>query len=324
MSEIAPLPVKVEPDPGESGLGFLLRVARANGLSLASLFEIASLPRSLWMSERAVLTLAQATEVDLEWLRSHSVITCSRDGHRCFEWRGQLWACPLSLRGTRPQVCPICLQEGRTCLQDWELSGAVVCVHHRCSLIDICGHCGKRLSWWRPAIDVCTCGHFIVTKGEEVVGELLVDWTETLLAKADRVSRPLPERDLPRWLGVLSADGLLAVGFAFGIRREQLERVSSAAARVPPSTIEMRAVIERAVVRLRRSGEIRAPCAMDLRMQVYEEGLRRLWHRNVAEADRNVAAGLLHWLGATRHRPRHSSRATTNRQGELFEFLASN
>ena len=323
MPDVVPLPVKVEPASGESGLGYLLRVARANGLSLASLIEATALPKSLWMSEQAIATLAHASGAETSWLRAHSVIVGWRDGHRCHEWRHQLWACPLSLRGTRPQVCPICLQEGRPCSLEWEATGVVVCLRHRRLLVDTCVHCGRRLSWWRPAIDVCACGHFFATEDEGDVDGVLMDWTEALIAKLRGAIRTPDNRVLPRWLDVLSADGLLAVGFAFGVRSEPLTRVTSAAARVPPSTSEMAALIGRGVARLQRAAELLEPCSIDLRLFVYEEGLRRLWNRNVDDSDRDAAAALLRWLGAFGRGVRHPSCARTDRQGELFSLIGS-
>lgn len=323
MPEVVSLPVRVEPASAESGFGYLLRAARANGLTLGSMFEGVGLPRALWMSEHGLAMLAHATETDFGWLRSHCVVAGCRDGHRFAEWRGQLWACPLSLRGARPQVCPICLREGRPCLLEWEMAGVAVCVRHRAVLIDSCVHCGRRLSWWRPAIDICSCGHFLSGEDEAVANDAVVGWTEMLLGKASRACVFANRFEFPRWLDVLSADGLLAVGFAFGIRREPLERVTSAAARVPPSSRDMAAVIERGVTRLRRAGELSDRCATDLRLHVYEEGLRRLWRRYADTADRDAAASLLLWLGALKPRSHRASHALVEGQRELFQRLVS-
>jgi hypothetical protein len=203
------------------------------------------------------------------------------------------------------------------------MTGIVACLRHRRMLIDTCVHCGRRLSWWRPAIDVCTCGHFLAAEDEGAIGEPLLDWIEMSVAKVSGASWAPSGRILPRWLDVLSADGLLAVGFAFGIRSKPLSRVTSAAARVPPSTREMAAVIARGVARLQSAGELLGACSMDLRLNVYEEGLRRLWHRNVCDADRDAAASLLRWLGAFGRGSRQPSRARMDEQGELFRLLGN-
>jgi hypothetical protein len=150
-----------------------------------------------------------------------------------------------------------------------------------------------------------------------------MNWIETLVAKVSGASWAPSSRVLPRWLDVLSADGLLAVGFAFGICGEPLARITSAAARVPPLTREMAEVIARGVARLQRAGEFLEASSMELRLHVYEEGLRRLWQRNVGDADRDGSARLLRWLGAFGRGSRHSSRARMDEQGELFGLPGS-
>jgi hypothetical protein len=320
MRELAPLPLRVEPVANESGLGFLLRASRANGMSLASLLDRLGLPRSPWLTAPGLAVLAYTTDVDRDWLASASAVAGRRDGFRCFEWRGQLWTCPLSLRGKHSQVCPQCLRERGVCLVDWELAGAISCLRHGSPLIDDCPHCRRRLSWLRPAVDVCNCGHFLLTDAIAPTGEEMNAWVETLVHRASN----LPERcavsayGVPAWFGVLSADALTAVVFAFGVRNEPFERVTSAIATVPPTTHRMIEIIERGLKRLRRAQDLSEPCPADLRLYVYEQALWRLWHRHAGIEDRDAAARILLWLGTSPRKPSAAGASPGSEQLELF------
>lgn len=323
MRDLAPLPVQVEPATNEGGLGFLLRASRANGISLASLLDELGLPRSPWLTAAGLSVLAYTMNVDRDWLAFATVIAGRRDGFRCFEWRGRLWACPLSLRGKYAQVCPRCLRESGVCSIDWELAGAVVCLQHGCPLIDDCPHCGRRLSWLRPAVDVCSCGHFLWVDASEQAGEAMAAWVERLVGSASdpgAQGAASPYR-FPPWFSVLSADALTAIAFSFGVRDEPFERVTSAAATVPPATNRMTSLIERALIRLQRAHDLTVPCPSDLRLCVYEQALWRLWHRHAGVADRDAAARILLWLGARPRNSRASVTALGGDQRELFSLL---
>ena len=327
MRDASPLPVRVEPAPGESGLGYMLRAARANGLSLPGLLEALELPKSPRPTREGLVALAQTTEVDHAWLLDTTAVASRRDGYCCAWWRDRLWTCSLSLRGAYPQVCTECLREGRPCMLEWELTGFVACLRHQCPLTDACLQCGRRLSWWRPSIDVCSCGHFLARDPDcPRVSDELLGWIAKLAAAVRGVSSPISNtaQELPRWLDAFSADGLLAATFAFGIRREPFERITSATATLPPSTLRAAEVLGRGIARIRRSGDLRGRCPSDLRMYLYEEGLQRLWRRGAEQADRLAAAGLLRWSGATPRRSRAGKGEGEGQQGELFELEARN
>ena len=327
MRDASPLPVRVEPAPGESGLGYLLRAARANGMSLPGLLEALELPKSPRPTPQGLAALAQATEVDYAWLLSTTVVASRRDGYCCAEWRDRLWTCSLSLRGAYPQVCTECLREGRPCMLEWEMTGFVACLRHRRPLTDACMHCGRRLSWWRPSIDVCACGHFLASDRDlPPVSDDVLGWTAKLVSVANGASSPVSTTmlGLPRWIDAFSADGLLAATFAFGVRREPFERVASATATAPPSTLRAAEILERGIARIRRSDDLRGRCPSDLKMRLYEEGLQRLWRRGAQQADRLAAAGLLRWLGAAPRRSRSGTGVREGQQRELFELEAGN
>ncbi len=323
MRDPVPLPVRIDPAVNESGLGFLLRASRANGTSLAPMLDDLGLPRSPWLTVPSISTFAYMMNVDRDWLAFATVIAGRRDGFRCFEWRGRLWTCPLSLRGKYPQICPRCLRESGICLVDWELAGSVACLRHGCPLIDGCPHCGRRLSWLRPAVDVCSCGHYLWVDSAAEPGDAMGAWVRILVGNASDSGAPRVTLTygLPPWFSVLSSDALTAIAFSFGVRDEPFERVTSAIATVPPSTHRMTAIIERALIRLRRAHDLAVPCPSDLRLCVYEQALWRLWRRHADPADRDAAARILLWLGARTGQKGAPITAPGSDQRELFALL---
>lgn len=148
-------------------------------------------------------------------------------------------------------------------------------------------------------------------------------WLDRLVysARAPGTPRVASTCRLPPWFNFLSADALTAIVFAFGVREEPFERVTSAMATVPPATRRMALIIERALKRLERAHALAEPCPSDLRLYVYEQGLRRLWHRNAGIADRDAAARLLLWLGAYPRKARTPTGSPGSNQSELFSLL---
>ena len=208
---------------------------------------------------------------------------------------------------------------------EWELAGVVACLRHRCLLIDACGHCGRRLNWARPSIDVCSCGFFLASSSPSAVTDAMINWTASLALKGCECGESIrmAARDFPRWLDPLSADAWTAVGFAFGVREGPFDRVTSAAATVPSSTERMAAILARAHARLQGAMQLLRPAPPDLRLCVYEQGVSRLLARNACQADRDTAAALLRWLG-TSPSSAPSVRRHDSRQGELFTPLDCN
>ncbi len=77
-NDVSPLPVRVTPEEGESGLGFLLRASSKNGVPMKSLLKSAGATKSRWMKPAAIPVLARITEVASEWLRHHVLVKSFR------------------------------------------------------------------------------------------------------------------------------------------------------------------------------------------------------------------------------------------------------
>lgn len=58
---------------------------------------------------------------------------------------------------SHPKVCTACLTEGGWIRREWEIRTYVACPDHGTILKDTCHRCGYRLTWRRPAVDLCSC-----------------------------------------------------------------------------------------------------------------------------------------------------------------------
>ena len=320
-SEPRPLPVIVVPGAGESGPGYLLRVAQRNGLTLKSMLGWLGISSLQTLTPIGIRRLAYATEAPHTWLQKNLVLWLRRDRFQFAEWLGHRWSSSLGLRGARPQVCPDCLREGGECRASWEMTGEFGCLRHDRLLTDRCPHCGMPLTWMRPAVDVCACGRYL-TAGSPThsIEADQVCWLELLsarLASPEQVGLPLAET-IP-WLAHLSPDGAFTAVYAVGVRVYPSERIPSTS-KVNPAPSTAAEIIERGLRRLRDETVSERPCSESLRGLVYEQALERLSTRGETEADRDIAGELLAWVRSV---PRRGLSLTGRRPlGQLDLFPA--
>lgn len=146
----------------ESLLGFVLRVAEANGyktpwyaLRLAGIEQRQMLTAGFPV-ERFASVLGHRVE-DLLHLSYQAGEGNSRHFKILGHSLGQsLKEAPLRLR--EPAFCPLCAQEDGYIDAFWDLSSAVACPKHHCETISHCSNCGIAISWFRPALLTCECG----------------------------------------------------------------------------------------------------------------------------------------------------------------------
>ena len=320
MREIQPLPVRVVPDDEESGLGFLLRAAHRNGLTLHALLAWLGIKSPQSIRSTDVPLLAFVSAVPQAWLSARLVLRRRVEGFMRSEWFGVEWANPLALRGSTPQYCASCLRENTICRANWELSGAFVCLRHRCLLCDQCAHCGSKVSWLRPAIDVCSCGHYLTGSSEvERADDTDIVWVEGLTDRGGGVRQHAPLLARPSWLNAMSADGVFSVIYAMGIRERPSCRIAYRAALRPPSPERVAEIIRRGLTRLNTVGTLQDSCDTETRDLVYEQGLERLVTRGTTVADRDIALGLLGWLDGVLRRRSNASGRRPRGQLDLFK-----
>lgn len=156
------------PQPDESLMGYLLRLAEANHydspkwiLDLAGL-KISSLDEG-WRrlcQTRVDFTLFRQltglTQPEVEELQ-HEIVSeeeydyNSRDAHRTV---------PVdAIRFSHPKVCPDCLRENNYCRKLWDLLVITVCPLHQTVMMDKCPCCNRKISWNRKGTSECRCGY---------------------------------------------------------------------------------------------------------------------------------------------------------------------
>lgn len=135
----------VRPCPGrrEGPLGYLLRLAEANCMTLAELSRLGVRydPGSL---SRQHLLPALALDSDLH---AHVVRTTN-----LLETKARIW----NQRYAR--FCPHCLAEDPTWQAGWELYFHDACPRHGVWLMDLCSSCRQPVRWSRDSLLRCQCG----------------------------------------------------------------------------------------------------------------------------------------------------------------------
>ena len=240
------LPIIFCPAEGESGVGFLLRVASANGINLHRLRQLVGMTETETFTAKyadvlfALVGLASPNQDNIlpQAIRGGGV-TCY--GHR-FRVR-------TMLRLRRPQICTACIREAPVCAAQWDLSVSVVCLKHRCFLRDCCPTCQTQIRWNRPSVEWGHCKHLLADIAhQDDIPKALLDAqkiTENLLKNqsADFASLGLSSNalTLDAWGSFLWALGLIETPHSVP-RRTVITKA--------PSSLDARTIVLRAVTRI--------------------------------------------------------------------------
>ena len=231
---------------GESGVGYLLRLAASNGISMHKLRQLAGMTEAETFTAKhagalfSLVGLGDTAQSGILPQRARGTSTLCY-GHR-FRVR-------TMLRFRRPQLCSACIRETRICAAHWDLAVSVVCLKHRCFLQDVCPTCHTSIRWNRPTVDWGHCRHSLAgPAGHEYVPEALFSAqriTEQLLRHqtADFSALiPYPTAlSLDAFGSLLWALGLIEIPYSVP-PRNVITRV--------PSALEARVIVLRAVTRL--------------------------------------------------------------------------
>lgn len=162
-------PVQDDVRDDESGQGYALRMAQANGLD-----GLPQLKRWLGKSRFASLDLDDVQLLS-QWFgarpqrlgaRLGSIATGK--GQTEFRYAGHLLGRSYFLNRMSPRVCPLCIEEHGHCKSAWDFALMTDCPTHRCALLESCLVCARGLSWNRPRLDACQCGWAFNGQGSEV------------------------------------------------------------------------------------------------------------------------------------------------------------
>lgn len=241
------LPIVLAPATGESGVGFLLRVASANGISMHKLRQLAGMTEAETFTakhEDRLLALVGLAGDGVSLLLPQRI---SGGGVTCY---GHRFRVRTMLRFRRPQFCPACIREARVCAAHWDLSLSVVCLRHGCFLQDFCPSCRAPVRWNRPSVEWGHCKHFLggAAVSEDISQDLLAvqKITEDLLNHQapdfSLVGISCPGLSLDAWSSFLWALGLIETPDS-PPRRTVITRA--------PSSLNARTIVARSIARLR-------------------------------------------------------------------------
>lgn len=176
------------PKPTESLYGYILRITEANGydspwhvLAYAGHnqgeMQGPGIPADKLVS---VLGLQPGA------LSSIAYSTIGSKGERKYTLLGHPLGKRLNydpLRLDKPQFCPHCVKEHGYIDAFFDLSLAVACPSHNCTLVSHCPVCEEPLSMFRPGLLTCKCGASLHDAPTELVSPALSDLMAILWAK---------------------------------------------------------------------------------------------------------------------------------------------
>lgn len=157
------LPVRPRPITGEAVIGYLTRVADANGYES---------PRQLWHSLKPwdnLLNALKLAECEIEHLF----------GYLPSYWSEQTASirglCISDFNHHFLRWCPLCLMDSSHVRGIWLLKLCCVCTEHKVVLHDKCPGCGSPQGLLRPKLDRCQCGKRLTSGNIEAASLNLIN-----------------------------------------------------------------------------------------------------------------------------------------------------
>jgi hypothetical protein len=244
------LPVRLELAPGESGLGFALRVLRANGVAFDQGMRWLGLERHRPLDQPVVRRIAWALNVDADEFGTRLVTRDPGGGPGWVRLAGTRFRRQVATNRLYAKVCPQCLRDKGITRLSWQLRATVGCFLHGYSLVWSCPHCGQPIGWNRPDVDVCRCGRHIKGQAASPVEPGVQAWLCWLESALSPEAPPPASTVLPAALLHLSIDGAFRIVEALGLfaRPGESVRLALSKCRTPQA---LGAVVQRGVDRLR-------------------------------------------------------------------------
>jgi len=187
------LPVRPRPIDGEATLGFLMRVARANGYETL---------RQLGNTFRSFDGLCQALGLSTE--EKQALFGPHPSFWGASEFSNGLTAADFN--HSQMRWCPLCLRESVHLRGPWLLKISCVCNRHLIRLHERCPSCGSVQRLERVNLEQCACGAWLAdTRGADSVDEPLISVSRSVEAAIDGKSAlaGFPAMSLPEWIRLI-------------------------------------------------------------------------------------------------------------------------
>lgn len=286
-------------------MGFFLRVAFANGMSLARLLKCSGHSEQVWLTDeqlRLLSCLADVRQPDLDPVVCRRTVQGAR---REFSYLGHRWMSSDALRARCSPVCPYCLQAAPFVRTIWGITGYCACVEHGVLLLDTCPRCARPLDWNRLAPDVCRCGCYLGSASVAPASPDILVWSSWFRARCMGIDHPgVDDEGAMGAFGALTPDGAYQLGMALGRLSElgaQTEVVSPLKA---PTVAQVSHCLRRALARLLEI-QTADDATRALGQYVDEPRLQRLARHGVQVCDRQAAQRWLHRLYRERRHDDH-------------------
>lgn len=291
-ADTIPYPMQDEIYPDEDGIGFALRMAIANGLTFNDLARRLASPGHIYLPSKAARAIAfmfGATPRHVERAFVHRYFRGGCEGAR---FLGQTFLRPYHLKPSRPQICPLCIEQRSRADAVWTIALVTCCPIHHIRLMDRC-ICGRAVKWRRPSIDFCECGRRLVSSDQR-----MSPVTSAELAVTSQIYRILhSSTDQPSYASEFSStfddismDTFLRLVWAFGILDEQRTDAHPRSANRVFTTPEAADIVCRASDRI--SSLIRSPSPFR-HVRVCEMALASLYDDVNTAADQYLVTSLL-------------------------------
>lgn len=163
----------------EGLLGYVLRLSAANGydtpwhiLKMAGLTQSQMTSASLPIGKLSRLIGRPVQELEqLPWQRYPNGDSVPTEG------RAELLA-HLLLK--HPKICPHCVAENGFVDPAWDLRLMLACPTHGITLVNRCPACQRKLSWFRPGLLRCRCGHDITAAEHSALSQHTIDLLQVI------------------------------------------------------------------------------------------------------------------------------------------------
>lgn len=197
------LPVRPRPIDGEATLGFLMRVARANGYEtlrqLGNTFRnFEGLCQALGLSAEERQTLFGPHPSFWGPSEFSNGLTAADFNHSQMRW------------------CPLCLRESAHLRGSWLLKISCICNRHSIRLSEQCPRCGSTQRLERVNLEQCACGAWLAdARGADRVDEPLISVSRAVEAAIDGKSAlaGFPAMSLPEWIRLIGYIGQYSESF---------------------------------------------------------------------------------------------------------------
>jgi len=158
---ILPLVVTPKPMTCESLRGFILRTSEMNGYTSPSdILRYCNMTENEIRSAKLPLKkLIKLYGYSLDHLKN---LAYSKSGQKKYgkELLINGHSIPAYHTSIKQQkVCPQCINDDAHISSFWDIRYSEICPKHKCKPLLACPACNKELSWFRPGLTICRCGH---------------------------------------------------------------------------------------------------------------------------------------------------------------------